>query len=130
MGACLNSKNQIMIVTEYAARFVIDYLQALTLHRGDLKHSLKDVNSIAKRVELVHDVATGLSWLQAHNIVHRDLKLDNLLVTDDWTIKITFVDLQTPSDCSSGILDYPSRWRVERRGIDLVATLNTLPLRF
>lgn len=60
------------------------------LYRGDLKHSLKDVNSIAKRVELVHDVATGLSWLQAHNIVHRDLKLDNLLVTEDWTIKITY----------------------------------------
>jgi serine/threonine protein kinase len=58
-----------------------------------LKHSLKEVNSIAKRVELVHDVAVGLSWLQAHNIVHRDLKLDNLLVTEDWTIKITCVAL-------------------------------------
>jgi len=76
MGACLNSKQQIMIVTEFAAR-------------GDLKRCLKDVTSIAKRVELAHDVATGLSWLQPHNIVHRDLKLDNLLVSEDWTIKIT-----------------------------------------
>eukprot|EP01127_Copromyxa_protea_P013464 TRINITY_DN3638_c0_g1_i1.p1 TRINITY_DN3638_c0_g1~~TRINITY_DN3638_c0_g1_i1.p1 ORF type:complete len:805 (+),score=133.08 TRINITY_DN3638_c0_g1_i1:54-2468(+) len=76
MGACLNSKQQIMIVTEFAAR-------------GDLKHCLKDVPSLAKRVDLAHDVATGLSWLQPYNIVHRDLKLDNLLVSEDWTIKIT-----------------------------------------
>lgn len=76
MGACLNSKQQIMIVTEFASR-------------GDLKHCLKDVTSISKRVDLAHDVATGLSWLQPYNIVHRDLKLDNLLVSEDWTIKIT-----------------------------------------
>jgi len=76
MGACLNSRNQIMIVTEYAAR-------------GDLKHCLKDVNSIAKRSEMAQHVATGLNWMQSKNIVHRDLKLDNLLVTEDWIVKIT-----------------------------------------
>jgi serine/threonine protein kinase len=76
MGACLNSKHQIMIVTEFAAR-------------GDLKRCLSEVTSIAKRVDLVHDVATGLSWLQHCKIVHRDLKLDNLLVSEDWTVKIT-----------------------------------------
>jgi serine/threonine protein kinase len=27
--------------------------------------------------------------LQPYKIVHRDLKLDNLLVSEDWTIKIT-----------------------------------------
>eukprot|EP01126_Amoeba_proteus_P039243 TRINITY_DN4126_c0_g1_i9.p1 TRINITY_DN4126_c0_g1~~TRINITY_DN4126_c0_g1_i9.p1 ORF type:complete len:744 (+),score=122.21 TRINITY_DN4126_c0_g1_i9:83-2314(+) len=76
MGACINSNNQIMIVTEFAAR-------------GDLKRCLREVTSIAKRVDLAHDVATGLSWLQPYNIVHRDLKLENLLVSEDWTIKIT-----------------------------------------
>eukprot|EP01126_Amoeba_proteus_P039236 TRINITY_DN4126_c0_g1_i1.p1 TRINITY_DN4126_c0_g1~~TRINITY_DN4126_c0_g1_i1.p1 ORF type:complete len:494 (+),score=69.93 TRINITY_DN4126_c0_g1_i1:239-1720(+) len=76
MGACLNSNNQIMIVTEFAAR-------------GDLKRCLKEVTSITKRVDLAHDVATGLSWLQPYKIVHRDLKLENLLVSEDWTIKIT-----------------------------------------
>lgn len=32
-----------------------------------------------------------MMWLTAHGILHRDLKLDNLLVAQDWTIKITYV---------------------------------------
>jgi serine/threonine protein kinase len=60
------------------------------ISRGDLKRCLGEVTSIAKRVDLVHDVATGLSWLQHCKIVHRDLKLDNLLVSEDWTVKITY----------------------------------------
>ena len=81
MGACLNEENQIMIVTEFASR-------------GDLKHCLNDIESIAHRLTMLHDVVTGLHWLQAYNIVHRDLKLDNLLVTEDWTVKITCVFLR------------------------------------
>ena len=95
MGACLNPLNQVVIVTEY-------------LSRGNLKDCLNDVKSLTTRLKIGADVAAGLGWLHAHNIVHRDLKLANLLVrvthrrvmraldwhacwqvADDWTVKIS-----------------------------------------
>eukprot|EP01127_Copromyxa_protea_P015736 TRINITY_DN4579_c0_g1_i2.p1 TRINITY_DN4579_c0_g1~~TRINITY_DN4579_c0_g1_i2.p1 ORF type:complete len:434 (-),score=80.16 TRINITY_DN4579_c0_g1_i2:38-1156(-) len=33
-------------------------------------------------------MASGLHWLASHGVVHRDLKLPNLLVFDDWTVKV------------------------------------------
>lgn len=75
MGACLSKQKQIIIVTEFASR-------------GDLRHCLNEI-ALCKRVEMIHDVAVGLSWLQTYKIVHRDLKLDNILITEDWTAKIT-----------------------------------------
>lgn len=47
---------------------------------------------------MLHDVLVGLYWLQAYNIVHRDLKLDNLLVSEDWTVKITDFGLSIEND--------------------------------
>lgn len=46
MGACLNRYNQIMIVTEFAAR-------------GDLSKCLEDFTSIVRRVLAVQDLLTG-----------------------------------------------------------------------
>uniref|UniRef100_A0A6B2L396 Protein kinase domain-containing protein n=2 Tax=Arcella intermedia TaxID=1963864 RepID=A0A6B2L396_9EUKA len=85
MGACLNDDNQIMIVTEFASR-------------GDLKHCLNDIESLAQRIRMLQDVIVGLHWLQAYNIVHRDLKLDNLLVAEDYTVKITDFGLSIEND--------------------------------
>lgn len=75
MGACLNEKRQIMIVTEYASR-------------GDLRQVAPMIGSLARRLKMALDVASGLAWLHAHNIVHRDLKLPNLLVFEDWSVKV------------------------------------------
>eukprot|EP01130_Rhizamoeba_saxonica_P000748 TRINITY_DN10673_c0_g1_i1.p1 TRINITY_DN10673_c0_g1~~TRINITY_DN10673_c0_g1_i1.p1 ORF type:complete len:813 (+),score=144.14 TRINITY_DN10673_c0_g1_i1:38-2440(+) len=75
MGACLNHKRQICIVTEYAGR-------------GDLKHVAPKVKDLSKRLRFAVDMAKGLSWLHAMGIVHRDLKLANILVLDDYSIKI------------------------------------------
>eukprot|EP01125_Pyxidicula_operculata_P020107 TRINITY_DN735_c0_g1_i2.p1 TRINITY_DN735_c0_g1~~TRINITY_DN735_c0_g1_i2.p1 ORF type:complete len:765 (+),score=123.45 TRINITY_DN735_c0_g1_i2:291-2585(+) len=75
IGMCVNSENQIMIVTEYASR-------------GDMSACLKKIKSITIRIKIIADVAAGLCWIQKYNITHRDLKLDNLLVSEDWTVKI------------------------------------------
>eukprot|EP01130_Rhizamoeba_saxonica_P013786 TRINITY_DN5920_c0_g1_i1.p1 TRINITY_DN5920_c0_g1~~TRINITY_DN5920_c0_g1_i1.p1 ORF type:complete len:526 (-),score=106.59 TRINITY_DN5920_c0_g1_i1:27-1604(-) len=75
MGACFNDKGQIMIVTEYASR-------------GDLKTVAPTVKNLFQRLKLALDIANGLSWLHVHNIVHRDLKLPNLLVSEDFTVKV------------------------------------------
>uniref|UniRef100_A0A6B2L2L3 Protein kinase domain-containing protein n=1 Tax=Arcella intermedia TaxID=1963864 RepID=A0A6B2L2L3_9EUKA len=75
MGACLNDQKQICIVTEFASR-------------GDLRTVAPQVKSLAKRLKLGLDVASGLAWIHANGIVHRDLKLPNLLVFEDWSVKI------------------------------------------
>lgn len=76
MGACLNPLNQVVIVTEYAAK-------------GNLKDVLPEIKSLALRLKFGQDIAQGLAWLHAHRIIHRDLKLANLLVAADNTIKIS-----------------------------------------
>lgn len=77
MGACCNQSNQIMIVTEFASR-------------GDLRGCISgpDLKSLSMRLKIGLDIASGLAWLASHGIVHRDLKLPNLLVFDDWTVKV------------------------------------------
>eukprot|EP01127_Copromyxa_protea_P019571 TRINITY_DN6391_c0_g1_i3.p1 TRINITY_DN6391_c0_g1~~TRINITY_DN6391_c0_g1_i3.p1 ORF type:complete len:828 (+),score=128.23 TRINITY_DN6391_c0_g1_i3:229-2484(+) len=77
MGACLNDINQIMIITEFATR-------------GDLRGVLMshDLRSLPLRLKIGLDIASGLQWLASHGIVHRDLKLPNLLVFEDWTTKV------------------------------------------
>lgn len=75
MGACLNPLNQVVIVTEF-------------VDRGSLKDVLPEVKSLATRLKMGEDLAKGLSWLHAHHIIHRDLKLANLLVAHDYTVKI------------------------------------------
>lgn len=76
MGACLTPDNQVAIVTEMC-------------ERGNLKDGLKDIKSLPLRLKLAKDIAAGLNWMHSNRIIHRDLKLANLLITDDWQIKIT-----------------------------------------
>eukprot|EP00028_Trichosphaerium_sp_Am-I-7-wt_P012674 CAMPEP_0168518466 /NCGR_PEP_ID=MMETSP0405-20121227/6728_1 /TAXON_ID=498012 /ORGANISM="Trichosphaerium sp, Strain Am-I-7 wt" /LENGTH=901 /DNA_ID=CAMNT_0008538801 /DNA_START=84 /DNA_END=2789 /DNA_ORIENTATION=+ len=77
MGACLDEKNRLCIITELATR-------------GDLKKILTEAPPpLYKRLEIGRGIASGLAWLHAHNIVHRDLKMANLLVSEDWTVKIS-----------------------------------------
>eukprot|EP01125_Pyxidicula_operculata_P014413 TRINITY_DN4795_c0_g1_i5.p1 TRINITY_DN4795_c0_g1~~TRINITY_DN4795_c0_g1_i5.p1 ORF type:complete len:537 (-),score=76.51 TRINITY_DN4795_c0_g1_i5:14-1624(-) len=76
MGACINPLNQIVIVTEFCAK-------------GNLKDVLPEVKSLLTRLKFGLDIAQGLAWLHAHHIIHRDLKLANLLVSIDNTIKIS-----------------------------------------
>ena len=40
------------------------------------------------RLKIAHDVASALAFMHARNIIHRDIKSENLLVDDAWNIKL------------------------------------------
>lgn len=57
-----------------------------------LKHNASDL-TFSNRRELFHQVCQALSYLHCKNIVHRDLKLDNLLVCEGQdTLEIKIAD--------------------------------------
>jgi len=79
-GAC-TSQPSLCIITEW-------------IPKGSLKNLLEDpmieidYNNV---ISFAIDIARGLQFLHAHDppIIHRDLKSENLLVTNNWRIKVT-----------------------------------------
>src|SRR5262249_55025314 len=47
----------------------------------------------AEAIDLVAQVAQGLQWAHQHNLIHRDVKPDNILVTPDGTAKLADLGL-------------------------------------
>ena len=41
------------------------------------------------RLELAHQAAAAVEFMHSHNVVHRDLTSNNLLVTDKWEAKVS-----------------------------------------
>jgi len=81
MGACTEEQygeNNYAIVMEY-------------MPRGDL-HTLLHNNSVMvsvpKKIKFAIDIAKGMAWLAAQNILHRDLKPANVLIDKNWICKI------------------------------------------
>lgn len=79
MGASTTGDN-LMLVTEF-------------MPRGDLDHLLKDKSvelSFFQRIKMATDIAIAMTWL--HNtkpvFIHRDLKCSNVLVDNDFNVKI------------------------------------------
>jgi len=46
------------------------------------------VLSLPKKIQFAIDIAKGMAWLAAQNILHRDLKPANILLDKNWTCKI------------------------------------------
>eukprot|EP01100_Stratorugosa_tubuloviscum_P001256 TRINITY_DN1278_c1_g3_i1.p1 TRINITY_DN1278_c1_g3~~TRINITY_DN1278_c1_g3_i1.p1 ORF type:complete len:386 (-),score=196.22 TRINITY_DN1278_c1_g3_i1:17-1174(-) len=77
MGLCRHG-TEVFIVTEY-------------IPGGDLRHILKDKNrnlSWLLRAKISLDCAQAMAFLHSKGLIHRDLKSNNLLVGDNWKIKV------------------------------------------
>jgi len=67
-----------------------EYLYILTEYaeHGDLQCFLPKCNDFSLRVKFIQDIAKGIDWLHSNYVLHLDLKLENILVTQDLTAKI------------------------------------------
>lgn len=84
----------------YVARPDCCYLSLEYAEHGDLRKVIeksKNRISIKTATRITRSILRGLDHIHSHNIVHRDLKLENILVSKDLSIKIT--------DFSISILD-------------------------
>jgi hypothetical protein len=77
VGVCIEPPH-LCIVTEF-------------VERGSLRNLLTDVTvSIDEKLilKMALDICKAMTYLHQMNIIHRDLKSDNLLVTLDWSVKV------------------------------------------
>jgi tetratricopeptide (TPR) repeat protein len=62
----------------------MEYVDGLPIQRYCTQHAL----SIRERVELFKSVCAAVRFAHQHLVVHRDLKADNIIVTEDGTAKL------------------------------------------
>eukprot|EP01121_Diplochlamys_sp_Union-15-3_P022745 TRINITY_DN977_c0_g2_i2.p1 TRINITY_DN977_c0_g2~~TRINITY_DN977_c0_g2_i2.p1 ORF type:complete len:404 (-),score=60.51 TRINITY_DN977_c0_g2_i2:32-1204(-) len=86
MGAC-TEPGELAIVTELVPKG--------NLH--DLLHNSAIEISLVLKLKMAKDIAQGMNWLHCSKplVIHRDLKPTNLLVDNDWTIKVCDFGLST-----------------------------------
>jgi serine/threonine-protein kinase len=95
--------------------YVMEYLEGETL-RSRLEREKQ--LSIADTISIAHDVALGLQYAHDHGVIHRDVKPDNILLTDGRAVILDFglarvldradVDRLTESGISVGTPHYLS----------------------
>mgnify|MGYP001212993387 CR=1 FL=1 len=71
----------------------IPFLVTELMVRGSLKGVLHDQPQLVlpwpRRLAFLRDAAQGLHFLHSRNRIHRDIKSGNMLLTENWTLKIS-----------------------------------------
>jgi hypothetical protein len=105
MGACTEARDKLAIVTE--------------LCEGNLRsiiHNKKITLKLMQKINFAIDIAQGMAWLhnsKPHHIIHRDLKLTNLLVDDNWKVKV----------CDFGLSDFLKTDWIQDEGVAVGSAL-------
>jgi len=101
MGLCIGMEDM-YIITEF-------------INGGDLRSKLKDKNiemDWKVRIGILRDIALAMNYLHTKGIIHRDLKSHNLLVADDWKVKV----------CDFGLARTAPEGEEQKGGMTIVGT--------
>ena len=84
------SKN---IVELYACEINVLYLESMDMNLRDLLNKYKNIN-ISHCVKIVNDICNGLIFMKSNNLIHMDIKPENILIKfkGDITTKICDFD--------------------------------------
>ncbi len=67
--------------------YVMEYLEGHSLRKEIAKHGGKCTLSVFQPI--LEQVAEGLSYAHSMNVIHRDVKPDNIFILEDGTVKVT-----------------------------------------
>ncbi len=81
------------LVTEYCANG--DLLTYFRGRRAAARGKDRPALFLAEVVHLMRQLSAGVAYLHAHGIIHRDIKLKNLLITSGLALKIADFGLAT-----------------------------------
>lgn len=77
IGASQVGVNQVSIISEHCSRG--NLAEVILSHRNEKEPIL------SVRWKMLYDMAVGLAYVHEHNVMHSDLKLDNIFVKEDYS---------------------------------------------
>ena len=96
MGVSLDHQSYFYMITEFVNKGSL----------FDLLHQRKLVLDDAKIVKVAKQIAMALLYLHKRQLFHCDLKSQNVLITDDWTVKL----------CDFGLSRYQEKFDADNHG--------------
>jgi serine/threonine protein kinase len=78
---------------QYCLYILTEYAQA-----GDFLQLILSNNSLGWRFrcQLLHEAAMGMEYLHNRNLIHRDIKGENFLLTKEWKVKVSDLGMARP----------------------------------
>ena len=81
----LQKMNHTNIIKLYEYKFDGDYLLLVTEYckDGDLEQWMKKDHNIIGKIDIIKQIVTGIEYMHTNNILHRDIKPQNILLHND-----------------------------------------------
>lgn len=96
MGVSMDQYNHFYMITEFVGRGSL----------FEMLHTIKMVLDDSKIFKIARQVAMALLYLTRRQLFHCDLKSQNILISDDWTVKI----------CDFGLSRYQQKLETDNKG--------------